>query len=69
MLMKALIHSRYGNPEVLQVVSLERPVPRKNEVLVRVIAAGLDYTPTASSAATATPASSRRGWTTASWCR
>jgi NADPH:quinone reductase-like Zn-dependent oxidoreductase len=41
--MKAVIHSRYGNPEVLQVVTLERPVPRKNEVLVRVMAAGLDY--------------------------
>ena len=43
MLMKAVIHSRYGNPEVLQVATLERPVPRKNEVLVRVMAAGLDY--------------------------
>ena len=41
--MKAIIHSRYGNPEVLQVTTLERPVPQKNEVLVRVVAAGLDY--------------------------
>jgi D-arabinose 1-dehydrogenase-like Zn-dependent alcohol dehydrogenase len=43
MLMKAVIHSRHGNPEVLKVVTLERPVPRKNEVLVRVMAAGPDY--------------------------
>jgi NADPH:quinone reductase-like Zn-dependent oxidoreductase len=43
MLMKAVFHSRYGNPEVLQVVTLERPLPQKNEVLVRVKAAGLDY--------------------------
>jgi len=41
--MKAVIHSRYGNPEVLRVTTLERPVPQKNEVLVRVKAAGLDY--------------------------
>ena len=41
--MKAVIHSRYGNPEVLQVTTLERPVPRKNEVLIRLKAASLDY--------------------------
>ena len=43
MLMKALTHSRYGNPEVLQVTMIERPVPQKNEVLIRVKAAGLDF--------------------------
>jgi NADPH:quinone reductase-like Zn-dependent oxidoreductase len=41
--MKAVIHSRYGNADVLQVTTLERPVPQKNEVLIRVKAAGLDY--------------------------
>lgn len=41
--MKAVIHSRYGDPEVLHVTLLERPVPQKNEVLIRVKAAGLDY--------------------------
>jgi hypothetical protein len=25
--MRAVVHSRYGNPEVLQVTKLERPVP------------------------------------------
>jgi len=40
---KAVVHARYGGPEVLQVTTLERPVPRKNEVLIRVQAAGLDY--------------------------
>ena len=43
MLMKVIIHAHYGDPEVLQVTTLERPVPQKNEVLVRVKAAGLDY--------------------------
>jgi NADPH:quinone reductase-like Zn-dependent oxidoreductase len=41
--MKAVVHSQYGSPEVLQVTTLERPVPQKNEVLIRVKAAGLDY--------------------------
>lgn len=41
--MKAVIHSQYGNPEVLQVATLARPVPQENEVLIRVQAAGLDY--------------------------
>jgi hypothetical protein len=30
--MKAVIHSQYGNPEVLKLTTLERPVPQKNEV-------------------------------------
>lgn len=41
--MKAIVHSQYGNPEVLHVSTLERPVPKKNEVLIRVKAAGVDY--------------------------
>jgi len=40
--MKAIIHARYGDGEVLQLATLERPAPRKNEVLIRVKAAGLD---------------------------
>lgn len=41
--MRAVIRSRYGEPDVLEVTTLERPVPRQNEVLIRVKAAGLDY--------------------------
>ena len=41
--MKAVTRSQYGNAEVLQVTTLERPAPQKNEVLIRVKAAGLDY--------------------------
>lgn len=41
--MKALIRSRYGDADVLQVTTRERPAPRKNGVLIRVHAAGLDY--------------------------
>jgi len=34
--MKAVIHDRYGPPEVLRIDDVERPVPGDDEVLVRV---------------------------------
>ena len=34
--MRAVIHDRYGPPEVLRVGDVERPVPNDDEVLVRV---------------------------------
>ena len=34
--MRAVIHDRYGPPEVLRVADVERPVPQEDEVLVRV---------------------------------
>jgi NADPH:quinone reductase-like Zn-dependent oxidoreductase len=34
--MRAVVHDRYGPPEVLRVADVERPVPREDEVLVRV---------------------------------
>ena len=34
--MRAVVHDRYGPPEVLRVAEVERPVPRVDEVLVRV---------------------------------
>jgi NADPH:quinone reductase-like Zn-dependent oxidoreductase len=37
--MKAVVHDRYGPPEVLRVDEVERPVPNEEEVLVRVHAA------------------------------
>jgi len=37
--MKAAVYSRYGSPEVLQIEDVEKPVPKDNEVLVRVFAA------------------------------
>ena len=40
--MKALIRDRYGPPDVLDVREIERPVPRRGEVLVRVRAASLN---------------------------
>lgn len=39
-LMKAITHRRYGEPDVLTLEQLPRPVPGPDEVLVRVMAAG-----------------------------
>ncbi len=34
--MRAVVHDRYGPPEVLRVAEVERPVSKDDEVLVRV---------------------------------
>ena len=34
--MKAVVHDRYGPPEVLRVEEVQRPVPQDDEVLVRI---------------------------------
>ena len=36
--MRAVVHDRYGPPDVLRVDEVERPVPKEDEVLVKVIA-------------------------------
>lgn len=41
--MKAIQFSRFGGPEVLEVVDLPAPVPQAGEVLVRVRAAGINF--------------------------
>ncbi len=38
--MRAIVHERYGTPDVLTLGEVERPVPGDDEVLVRVHAAG-----------------------------
>ena len=40
--MKAVIIHEYGGPEVLKLEDVPRPEPKENEVLVRVIAAGVN---------------------------
>ncbi|MER8978808.1 zinc-binding dehydrogenase [Mesorhizobium sp. M0227] len=41
--MKAIQLSRFGGPEVLEVVDLPAPVPQSGEVLIRVHAAGINF--------------------------
>ena len=42
--MKAVVHDRYGPPEVLRIEEVERPVPNDDEVLVRVHASTVTQT-------------------------
>lgn len=36
--MKAVVCTKYGSPEVLQIKDLKKPIPKNNEVLIRVYA-------------------------------
>ena len=40
--MKAVVYEQYGSPEVLELREINRPVPEDDEVLVRVVAAGVN---------------------------
>ena len=40
--MKAVIYTRYGGPEVLQIKEVEKPLPRDNEVLIKVYAVSIN---------------------------
>jgi NADPH:quinone reductase len=45
--MKAIQLKEYGGPEVLQVVEMERPVPKGHQVLIKIHAIGVNYADTA----------------------
>jgi NADPH:quinone reductase len=45
--MKAIQLKKYGGPEVLEVVEIEKPVPAGHEVLIEIRAIGVNYADTA----------------------
>jgi len=40
--MKAAVYTRYGPADVVQITDIEKPVPKDNEVLIRVRAASVN---------------------------
>jgi NADPH:quinone reductase-like Zn-dependent oxidoreductase len=40
--MKAILYTKYGPPDVLELHDMEKPSPKKDEVLVRVHAASIN---------------------------
>ena len=46
--MKAVVHKKYGSPDILHLIDIKKPIPNDNEVLIKIYATSVNRTDCAS---------------------